>query len=432
MKLMKTVTLFLALGIWFSLTIPGSPKDNADHFVYVKSMNISGLEHTRRSVVLRELTFNIPSRVAEQKIDEFKTRLTNLIIFKRVQTSYADSVLTLQIEEAPRYSIYPELSFIDRSWSKINYGFDFTHFNLYGDKIYLSLSAQMGYNPGFSFNIVDDWFTSKKIILGISAYSGKIQNKMYPFKETHHNVSILTGKRIRRDIYITVNNGIHFFSFPDKELAFFNKTDYFGKLYQAGISLLYDKRNYKFFPTRGAYLSASISTESIQPFEMQYKHYMTDIRAYFPFAKTSLGFRQYTHFSSQSLPIYDGVYLGFSERLRGYFFKSYYGKALLLHHMEYRFPLFMPRYYSYPSLEETAPDYFKSYFSNLYFGIYGSLFIENGMIENNYQSLNFRQSLTGYGFSLYFLLPFHNILRADLAVNDGGQWEYIIEGRVSF
>ena len=164
MKLMKTVTLFLALGIWFSLTIPGSPKDNADHFVYVKSMNISGLEHTRRSVVLRELTFNIPSRVAEQKIDEFKTRLTNLIIFKRVQTSYADSVLTLQIEEAPRYSIYPELSFIDRSWSKINYGFDFTHFNLYGDKIYLSLSAQMGYNPGFSFNIVDDWFTSKKII----------------------------------------------------------------------------------------------------------------------------------------------------------------------------------------------------------------------------------------------------------------------------
>ncbi|MCK5077079.1 MAG: BamA/TamA family outer membrane protein [Calditrichia bacterium] len=407
-------------------------EDPLQQNIFIKSMKISGLKHTNRSIVLRELTFNIPSLVPENKIEEFKTRLTNLIIFKHVQTNYTDSILSVNIEEAPRFSVFPSFILIDRSWSKINYGFDFTHFNLFGDKIYLNLNTALGYNPGFSFSIIDDWFSSKRIILGFKAYSGKIRHKLYPFEEKHQNIAILTGRRINRDMYFTINNGIHFFSFPQSELEFFNKENYFSKLYQFGFSLLYDKRNYRFFPTEGHFFNASFNSESINPFELQFKHYLTDLRVFLPYKKVTFSLRQFFHITGQNLPIYDGVFLGYTERLRGYFFNSYYGKALLINHVEMRFPLLTPKYYSFKSFAQSSPDIFKQHFSNMYFGIYGGIFADNGMIKDHFRSFNIKDSLTGYGFSLYFLFPYHNLMRFDLAINDEGKFEYILEGRVSF
>ncbi|MCK5077718.1 MAG: BamA/TamA family outer membrane protein, partial [Calditrichia bacterium] len=240
--------IFLLWKIIFAADIP-------DGKVFIKSLNITGLKHTNKGIVLRELTFSIPSEISMEEIEDFKTRLNNLIIIKRVQTTITDSILTINIEEAPRYNIFPGLEIIERSWEKINYSLNFTHFNLFKDKIYMNLNTSIGYNPGFSFYIMDDWFTSKRYILGFKAYSGRIKHKLHPFTEKHKLLSIVVGKRINRDLYFTMNNGIHFISFPKEELEFFEKENYFTKLYQFGAGLSFDKRNYKFFPTDGFYLS---------------------------------------------------------------------------------------------------------------------------------------------------------------------------------
>jgi outer membrane protein assembly factor BamA len=396
---------------------------------YIRTIQFDGIHRTREGVLIRELPFKIPGYVTQKDLDYYFQRLRNLNLFKKIDLQVNRDTLLVRVDESLSFYIVPSFHAIERDWDKIIYGLMYVDFNFAGDKIYLFTYGWLGYNQGVSLAILDDWFTSKKLILGMNLSSGKFTNNNTQFEELQQRAMIQFGKRFRKDFYLTFGLGIHQVKIPEEERSLLGFDDNFFRYKTYSVQFSIDKRNYFVFPTRGYLVKILETVESKGILSFDYKHLQIDLREYIPvWKKVSLGLRQYFHGTSKNLPFYDGVYFGYDERIRGHFDLVISTRSIAEILSEIRFPIIPSRYYTFPSPIKSL----QSRFTNLEFGLSGGIFIDQGFYADYWEKLSLKSRFYGYGFSLYFHLPYNNIFRFDVAFDEKGNREFILENIVSF
>lgn len=404
-------------------------KDNSEAVYYIHTITIEGTRRTKDGVILRELPFKIPGKISQKELQYYHQRLMNLNLFKKVDFTLSGDTLKILVDEGLSFYVIPSFHVIERDWNKIIYGLMYVDFNFAGDKIYLYGYGWLGYNRGISFAFLDDWFTSKKLILGLNFNLGRFLNKNTDYNEIHKRYSIQFGKRFYKDYYLTFGFGGRFISIPEEEriLLGLKKTTFYYNLFL--LQFIADRRNYFVFPTSGYLFKLIYSSENKKFLSFDYKHLQIDIREYIPiFKNISLSFKQFFHGASHNLPFYDGVYFGYDERIRGHFNLVLSTRNIAEALAEIRFPIIKRKYYNLPSPMRSLQNWFK----NLEFGISGGLFMDQGLYSDYWKSLSLQKRFYGYGASLYFHLPYNNIMRFDIAFNENGKYEFIIENMVSF
>lgn len=422
MDRLKRITRFFLLVTVFFTTL------FADDY-FIREVKISGNRRTKESVILREIPFDLPGKVSQNSIQEFQDRLRNLNIFKRVNMAVKDDTLVVDVDETLTVMLLPSFHVIDRDWHKITYGLMLVDFNFQGDKIFLYTSGWLGYNRGFSISFLDDYFTSKRYMIGMNISVGKRENKNTLMDEDHHLFGVQIGKRPVLDLYLIASLGGRLVRIPDAEkvLLQLSRNSYY--YHMASFQLAMDRRNYQVYPTRGYLFLAGIYTESRIPFRFRYRHYIVDMRKYLSLGEdVALSGRVYYHGATQKLPFYDGVYLGYDERIRGYFSYTLNSRHLMEFFGEFRFPLLKRRYTDLPAPTPSL----ERWLSNLEYGISAAIFVDRASYAGSIGKFTTTNSFWGYGGSLYVHLPYNNLLRIDVAINDQGVRELILENRVSF
>jgi outer membrane protein assembly factor BamA len=198
----------------------------------------------------------------------------------------------------------------------------------------------------------------------------------------------------------------------------------------AGLSIStgFDNRDLVFYPSQGWRMALVIQKNGFFVDYLDYWKYQVDIRKYCTFHSVIFAGRIATTQSIGALPIYDRVYLGYGERVRGHFYEVHEGRHNVIGGLEMRFTLLNLRYYALP-----APDFMpKHLLQNLKLGLNGAFFIETGEVWSKPEDLQVNKLITGFGASLIARVPYAEIIRLDMAFNENFDMQWIFEIGMAF
>ena len=160
------------------------------------------------------------------------------------------------------------------------------------------------------------------------------------------------------------------------------------------------------------------------------KRYGIDYRQYLPIGKRSaLAFRASSNLSQGTIPIYDRVYLGYIERVRGLFYTKEEAENQIIGGVEYRFPLTKITYHD---LSEYALPSLRDYYRDLKFGISASIFYDYATMWDQQENLNLKHYRYGFGMGLNFHVPYIEVFRLDMAFDKNWNIQFIAEVNVAF
>jgi len=393
---------------------------------------IVGNKHTKSEVIERELLFTRGDMVNDSLLLKSKNRLENLWLFNRVEFFPMDNgdSLSLLISVTERLYLlpFPEYKVEDRDWSKLTYGFGLANDNLRGLNEKLYLSVLFGYRPGFKAAYYNPWIGGSWHLTGsvfVQKYS--IPNRIEEFDEKHLYIAVSSGKYWTRYLYsrfIFYRDAINVNSASATFMESATKQDINYGLFFINT---YDTRDLYAYPGKGLYAQLQIQKSGFFTDNINYTKYDIDLRSYFPWKKLIFASRLFTRFSQGRLPIYDGIFFGYNNRIRGHFSEIYSGRHLMTGGAALRFPLLKVRYFSMPSA--FVPE---SSTQNMKFGINGGLFAESGIIWNRREEFRTENFITGFGLGVHFLLPYIEVLRLDMAFNEKLNHEFILEIQMPF
>jgi outer membrane protein assembly factor BamA len=400
----------------------------------ISNIVIVGNEVTDDNVILRELKIRIGDIPNEEKIEESRQRVANLLLFNRVEFRLYpqdEQHLILFIEVTERLYFYPLpiLTIHERDWSKWSYGLSAVDMNFRGQNERIWLGFWFGYRPGFGIDFADQWAgDSLHLNTGLSLMKTTYYHRtITDMEESHVTANFILGKWW----------GLHFnssliFNYDRIEVA----EDY-RDLMQSGkplehtfglaLSLRLDTRDLYFYPSSGWFNRVTFARYGL--FET-YNHYTDieiDLRRYLSLGPIILAGRFYQKSAFGSVPVYRLNYIGFNERIRGHFNEVREGLHVQILTAETRFNLIPVHYFSL-NLPPVPPQYLH----NLKIGLSGALFIDSGIVWNYAFEQKIDRYKTGFGFGLLLHLPYVEIFRVDYGFDRDWNGEFIFEVGVSF
>ena len=426
---MKKFTIYILL-LFIKIIIA---QEYPDISIPVDTVIIVGNDKTKNEVILREIPFSFPDTLQIEDVLLIQNRIQNLFLFNQVEVYPIDdpfqNILLIDVKET--WYIYPvPILFInERDWDKISYGFQLSYFNFRGMNEKVNIGGWLGYNPSFFLNYYNPWIGNKaKFIFGIGLYKQKIENKFFDFDEDHLGFSLTFGKRFGLNTFVETSFGLTKIKFPKAYRPFLVSNSNEDFVPKAGVSFRYDHRDLFEYPMKGFYLNWSVYRTGFTKSQPQFWRWQFDHRLYVKLLnRLSIGGRNLIKLNRGELPIYDRIFIGYSERIRGYFSRVFTAQNLMLQNIELRFSLFPIKYISW----KTAP-YLSEFFQGLKYGASLGIFMDSGTIWDRTEQIKLNNFFSGYGAGIHFHLPYINVLRIDRAWNDKGQGEWIIEVGASF
>lgn len=401
-----------------------------------------GNKHTKSDIILREIPYNFPDTLGQTDLLLIKNRIQNLYLFNRVELhiSQQEDINALIIIVTESWYIFPvPLLFInEHDWSKISYGLKIKHYNFRGRNEKVSLGGWLGYNPAFYLNYFNPWIGNKtRLIFGTGISKNKIENKIFNFDEDRWGFNITVGRKLNLNFDTQISFSYQKVSLPNEYQNYSISGDGTDIVPTITLQLKWDKRDLFEYPRNGYYFTYNFRRTGFQRNQPRFWRFEFDNRVYIPvYRMTSLAARQLFVFNTNDLPIYDRVFLGFTERIRGYFYdvfpdptlyEKYTSTNISLTSIELRFPILPIRYFTLKNVP-----IFPSLYQDLKFGISGGIFMDSGIAwqeKNQFALSNFN---SGYGLGLHFHLPYIFIIRLEFAISDRGKGQFIIDAEVSF
>lgn len=426
MKTLLIYTLLLLPTIFYAQQLP-------DIAIPIDTVFINGNDKTKEQVILREIPFSFPDTLHTADFLLIQNRVQNLFLFNQVEvypvSNGREEILLIDVKETWYVYPVPILFINDRDWDKLSYGMQISHFNFRGMNERVSVGGWAGYNPSFFINYYNPWIgKNSKFTLGVNAFKRKIENKFFPFDEDHLGIELTFGKRFGLNTFLEAYFGLNRIRFPDEYrplLVSDSNEDFVPKV---GLQFRHDKRDLYEYPMKGYYVYWSITRTGFTDSQPQFWRWQFDHRAYFKFTeRVSIGGRNSLKLNRGKLPIYDRIFLGYSERIRGYFSRVFTAQNIMLQNIELRISLFPIRYLSW----EKAP-LFSKFFQGLKYGASLGFFVESGTVWDRSDQIAMDRFFTGYGAGIHFHVPYFNVFRIDHAWNDKGQGEWIIDVGASF
>jgi len=408
----------------------------------IAKISITGNRHTKPQVILREMKIQVGDTIEVETLLADQKRILNLGLFNRVEidSSQRPEGVHLLIGVAERLYLFPfPIFFInDKDWKKASYGAGVVHTNFRGRNEVVAISGWAGYNPAFSVDYSNPWLFGAAQMLTRARFSvQRVRNRSFAnlgqtVNEHRIGGGWSIGKRFGLFTYLNLSLGYTQLKL-DPPVA--GKTlDPSGRdrLPSVGLSFAYDRRDLFEYPRSGTYIKLWGQRTGFNSEYVHFWRYGADLRGYQKLYRgLSIAARAMTDLSHDTMPIYERVFLGYSNRVRGHFTRQAdkrEGENLALGSVELRFPIMPWRYFSFSN----APA-FASYLQNMKFGISAGIFVDYGRawFQSNKRP-RFADGQCGYGAGLHFHLPYVNLLRVELAFDEEGRSEWITDVGVAF
>jgi outer membrane protein assembly factor BamA len=414
-----------------------------DYNIIVDSIHITGNKTTEDFVILRELTFGIGDTLNPHLANYNRERIYSLRIFNEVKLKpyLSDGKNILQIEIEESWYIYP-IPFVtlkDRDWDKVSYGISVSLLNFRGRNETLSGFAAFGYDPSFGFryfnpNLSYNQNLSLQINLGYSTSTNKSTEAEYlhgsSFEQKNFTSRVQLGKRFGNYQWAYLKTGFDYIETPFYIPGINASNSNIDRTLIVGASYVYDTRDLTLYAADGIYAFISYEWKGLGIDGINYRVGDLEFREYRKIVEkfTAKWRMSVRHTAGETVPYYDYSYLGYSERVRGYFHdgKSE-GNDRFIGSVEINYPVIQEtriNLYWIPLL----PNSLLSYRVAVIAGLFG----DTGVTRDSGDPLLIKDFNTGYGTGISFLLLPYFIFRLEYAFNDNGQTEWIFDLGASF
>ncbi len=403
---------------------------------------VVGNKHTKSHIILREIPFTLPDTLDKEDLLQIKNRIQNLYLFNRVELQLArqeeKTILIISVTETWYFFPLPILFINERDWGKISYGMQFIHFNFRGQNEKLRIGGWLGYNPSFFLEYLNPWIGNKKrIIVGVSLFYNLIANKIFDFDEQRAGINLLLGRQITLKFKTEIEFELQSIRLPRLYQQYSVSKTGHDIVPSFSFHLRYDDRDLYEYPRKGFYIDYLLKRTGFRNNQPRFWRFIFDNRFYHPvYKEISLAIRNLLYIQSGNLPIYDRMYLGFYERIRGYFnrvfpptsdFRYFVAPEISLSSLEIRFPILPIRYFSYEGIPMLS-----TFSRDLKFGLSAGIFVDSGIAWQKSSEFSLKNHFTGFGVGLHIHFPYINVLRLDYAWNDQGHREFIVDIGVAF
>ena len=424
--------LIIIFIVIFCVNIPVYAQDSTEKTI--QNIIIIGNEITKDKVILRELVIQKGDIPTEENLAESQKRLLNLFLFNRVQLNlypHDEKSLVLIIEVTEQLYFYPVpiLTIRERDWSKWSYGLSIVNSNFRGHNERLWAGFWFGFRPGFGISYTDQWAgDSLHLNTGFNLMKTIFDHRTIDGMEERHIAGRLSMGKWWNYYF---NTAVTFLADQIKVAEEFQELMHSGKTteYTFGLelSLIYDTRDLRSYPSTGWFNRFQFYQYGLFENYNDYENIVLDLRKYFSIGPIILAGRFYQNSLFRQIPVYRLNYIGFTERIRGYFYEVWEGKHVQTGSIETRFNIIPIHYFSL-DLPAIPPQYLR----NLKIGLSAALFVDTGIVwdySDEYQYDNFK---TGFGFGLHIHLPYVEIFRVDIGFDKNFKSQIIVEVGVVF
>ncbi len=440
--MVSRLTCFFLFLLSLLLATNNEAQQKMDSPVWIDRVEVAGNKHTKTYIILREIPFTFPDSLTSADIMLIKNRIQNLFLFNRVELQIfeveGEKVLFVLLTESWYLFPLPQVFINEHDWDKISYGMQITHYNFRGRNEKVRVGGWLGYNPSYYFNYYNPWIGDNlRLILGFGAARQKVANRIFDFREDHLGFSLSTGRRLSLNLITEFLFALDRVRLPREFWQYTVTRDGEDLVPSLKWQVKWDRRDLYEYPGRGFYFLYILRRTGFTSRQPDFWRFELDNRLYFPvYRSSSFGIRQLLIFNHGDMPIYDRVFLGFENRIRGHFskvlpdpmlYRQYNTNHISLTSMEFRFPILPVRYFTI----EDGP-IIPTLFRDLKFGISAGIFMDTGIAWKENREFGMNRFYTGYGVGIHFHLPYIYILRFDFALNDQGDGEIIIDAGISF
>ena len=404
---------FICLFLFYSISFASQIVD----------VNIIGNKHSRNEIILREIHHPISGEYDSTFAKDDRNRIYNLGLFSTVDIRQVDSSYTITVVETFHFFPIPIADYNEAKGWSYGGGIAFLNFNGLNQK--LILGGIGGEETTYFLNFNDPWVTGDHVSLLGNVYQFNTKNPVYSYHYKEKGINIGTG---------FYKNKVHKFNFLlGLEAASIDTAgiDYSGMNYNPNDILtdyqyirgefgyIFDRRDIYLDPTSGGkfsfYFKPKISMgkpENYYRFQLGYSKYFQLSDNYFNpvlSAKSKI-YLQY----SRALPIFEYLYLGGEDFVRGYSPLPEKNDIEVSHLIEG----FNIIYQSF-QLQHTLFE--KKDFSGVELGIDMVYFSDFGMSANDIASFKLQNMLIGFGFGFRFFASGAGVIGIDFGFNPYNQ-----------
>lgn len=438
--------IFLILFTTISLKAYSNGQDSlkykGNYSIIIDSIKVLGNKITDKRIITRELTVGIGDEITPQIAAYNRNRIYSLGIFTHVKV-FPEKVnkinyLIIYVEES--WYIYP-LPFIEvkyQDWNKISYGIDLLIKNFRGRNETILTRFATGYDHRYLIRYSTPYLNWKENIffsMGASYITSPNRSALAKilygddFSEKFIRGFIQIGKRFGLYNRLALNLGFNYVGNPKYIPGLSASDQRIDRSISLGISYSYDSRDLVQFPRNGLFLSFNYEAKGFGINNINYDVLKFDYRQYIQLSdKISLKWRLATRQTFGKLvPYYDFSFLGYNERIRGYFNNEQEGNNLYIASLEMDYPLIRGLNVSLNFIP-IIPKELLTYRIALYL----ELFTDTGTTQLNGKALTINDFNTGYGTGLTLLLLPYNTLRIEYAFDKYLHPEWILGFGTSF
>ena len=398
----------------------------------VVAERVVGNRRTKPWVILRELKTQIGDSVTPADLKVDRDRVLNLGLFERAEVTLhpgpEGDTLVVRVWERWYIFPFPILFANEHDLRKLSYGLGLAHLNFRGRAEILSVAGWLGYNPTLKFSYSNPWFGGKRRLIGsVELFWSSIRGKSLEFpeyREKLRGLKVRFGKRYGYGNYLMALAGYTLRRTDPPEIGVTldpHGLDAFGSV---GWLTILDGRDFRPYPWRGYYVESILKYNGLGSAWIDYTRFSLDTRGYLRLPVGSLGLRVMSQLSRGQVPVYDRVYIGYKERVRGHFQRRLEGDDLALASAEWKFTLLPLRYWPAPAYLPLT--------TALKFGLNLALFYDAAVIWRGGQNPRSGTWLRGFGFGLHIRVPYAEVVRLEIGFDERGRNEFILDVGKSF
>ncbi|MDZ7288557.1 MAG: BamA/TamA family outer membrane protein [candidate division KSB1 bacterium] len=399
---------------------------------------VTGNRHTKTPIILREMKTQVGDTLDIETLQADQKRILNLGLFNRVEIDSLQRPEGLHIlvgvTERLYFLPFPIFFITDRDWSKISFGAGVVHTNFRGRSEILAVSGWAGYNPALQVDYSNPWlFGPAQLLTSLRFFAQRVASRSLESSMKDVNEKYLggywsIGRRFNLFTYLSLSFGYTELKYDPPVSGKTLDPSGHDRLPSLGVVFTFDKRDLFEYPRSGVLVKLWARRNGFTSNYIHYLRYGADLRGYQKIYRgLSLGGRVMTDLSHDPIPLYDRVFLGYANRVRGNFYQRREGENLAMASVELRFPILPWRYFSLSDVPM-----FAAYMQNMKFGISAGIFADYGQTWFQGRHPDFSNGLRGFGAGLHIHLPYIYLLRLELGFDEHGHVERIADIGVAF
>lgn len=439
-KYTLTYLLFSFISVWAQDSTIISLSN--EELVKVDSIKIVGNEKTKEFVILRELSFTLGDSVNSEILKFNKERVFSLGIFTYVDLKIENKTdlnkVVITVQESWYIFPVPFINIPEKTFTRASYGIRFVYMNFRGRNETIRSTFSFGYDPFFSLSYEnplllpssDVSFTLGGVYstpINKSPSADSIHGGTFDYKTSSGQISF--GKRLNLSNELFFTGGFSYVEAPsDSDASIMASGSRIDRSFFAGLTYVFDNRNLKQYADRGFYFIADYTYKGIGNKDISYSILGGEIRNYRKVIddlifKFRIGGR---HTFGKFVPYYDYSLLGYDYYTRGNRYLVREGNNAVIGTIELGYPLL--KEWNFGIGLPVIPNSL----TRARIAIFFNVFADAATTFNNGDPVILNDFNSGYGVGLTFLIMPYMIFRTEVALNEMGIGEFLLESGISF